>query len=492
MADVHLQHLDYSQIRIISKEPSIMRELADHFTYFADNYKFHPKFRARMWDGKIRLLRADNGIIYAGLAQKIKKFCDANRYSLTFDDELCYENISKHEVEQFIEKLNPPEWLDTRDYQIDSIVKCIRSNRRTLISPTASGKSFMIYVLTQWYKKKTLLIVPRIGLVAQMRDDLISYGFDGVISTSTDGGIDKSNDIDADIVITTWQSLDNGKTRLPKKWYNQFDVVFGDEAHGAKAKSLINILTKLTECKYRFGTTGTLDNQTLNEATIQGLFGPIFKSVSTKELMYMGYVAKLQIKAVVLNYEDEFCKEAKGMKYHDEIEYIVSCPERNKFLKNLTLSLDDNKLLFFHRRKHGEALKDMITAESENNVFYIVGGIDAEVRNSIRYAMEKEHNATLIASLGTTSTGISINKLKHMIFGHPSKSMIQVLQSIGRLLRLHSDIETVYLYDIVDNLTYGSKQNYTLKHFEARCKIYDDEKFDYKIYNVKIRKARND
>lgn len=489
MSDVHLRHLDYCTMQVRA-EPSIMMELADHFTYFAPNYKWSPKFKARMWDGKIRLLRRDTGLLHAGLAQKVKKFCDSREYTMSFDDEMCYDNVSKHEIEQFIEKLNPPEWLDTRDYQIDSIVKCIRSNRRTLVSPTSSGKSFMMYVIAQWYKEKTLLIVPRTGLVTQMRDDFISYGYKGTISTSVDGGLDKSNNIDADVIITTWQSLDNGKSKMPKAWYQQFRVVFGDEAHGAKAKCLTSIMTKLTNCKYRFGTTGTLDDDPLNETTIQGLFGPKFQCVSTKELMDAGYVSKLQIKCIVLNYEKELCKETRGMKYHEEIEWITTNPERMKFVKNLALSLDDNKLVFFQRIKHGKALREIIEKESKDNVFYIEGSVGTDERDRIRHAIEDEHNAILLASLGTTSTGISINKLKHMIAAHPSKAKIGVLQAIGRLLRLHGEIETVYLYDIVDNLTNGSKKNYTLSHFEARCDIYDKEKFDYKIFNVTIKKAK--
>ena len=171
-------------------------------THFADNYKFHPKYRSRMWDGKIRLLNFHTGIIYAGLAQKIKKFCDSRGYSVTFDQELLYENVSEHELSEFINELDLPDWLEIREYQFNSILKCIRSNRRLLLSPTSSGKSFMIYVITQWYKQeKALIIVPTIGLVKQMASDFVSYGYKGKISMSTDG-LDKSNDIDADMVIT--------------------------------------------------------------------------------------------------------------------------------------------------------------------------------------------------------------------------------------------------------------------------------------------------
>lgn len=468
-------------------EPSIIMEMSDHFTYFADNYKFHPKYKSRMWDGKIRLLNGLSATIYAGLAQRIKKFCDARDYTLSFDDELVYNEVSEHELRQHIKSLNIPPKYEERDYQFESIIKCLRAGRRTLLSPTSSGKSMMIYIISQWYKKhKGLIIVPTIGLVTQMESDFRDYGYTGKIHTSI-GGLLKSNDIDADIVITTWQSLNNGKSKMPKQWYQQFGYVFGDEAHGCKATSLIQILSSLENCRYRFGTTGTLDGQPLNEATIEGLFGPKYRAISTRELMDQGYVAKLKIKCIVLKYPDEVAKEVRGKSYDEEIKYLVSSSSRNKFIKNLALSLKGNKLVFFRIVDHGNELYRLISADSDHNVFYIDGGVSGDKREEIRKAIEDEHNATLIASLGTTSTGVSINKLHHMIAASPSKSKIKVLQSIGRMLRMHKDKEEAILYDIVDDMSYKSHQNFTLKHFLERCKIYDSEKFDYEIYNVRLK-----
>jgi superfamily II DNA or RNA helicase len=488
LTDVHLKYINAVHVKVVA-DASIIMELSDAFTFMAPNYLFNPKYKARVWDGKIRLVNNMTGYMYAGLAKKIKKFCDVRGYSFSFDEELTYENVSEHEVKEFIKTLGIPEKYESRDYQIDSIVKCLRAGRRTLVSPTSSGKSFMIYVLMRWYQQfghKGLIIVPTIGLVNQMESDFREYGYDGNISLSTHG-IDRSDDISTDMVITTWQSLNNGKTKMHKSWYAQFGCVFGDEAHGAKATSLIQILSGLEGCKYRFGTTGTLDGDPLNETTIEGLFGPKYKAVTTKQLMESGHVSKLKIKCIVLRYPEEITKQLRGKTYQEEIDFIVNHEPRNKFLKNLTLSLTGNKLLFFRIIDHGKALYQLIQEASVDNVFYIDGGVDGNTREEIRKAIEDEHNATLIASLGTTSTGVSINKLHHMIAASPSKSKIKVLQSIGRMLRMHAEKEEAILYDIVDDMSIKSHQNFTLKHFIERCQIYDAEKFDYEIYNVRLK-----
>ena len=248
----------------------------------------------------------------------------------------------------------------------------------------------------------------------------------------------------------------------------------------------MQILSSLENCKYRFGTTGTLDGNTLNEMTIQGLFGPTYSAITTKELIDQGYASKLKIKCIVLKYPDEVRKASVKQSYHDEVDFLNNHEGRNNFIKNLILSLKGNKLIFFKKNDHGKLLYDLVSEHSKHT-FYIDGSVSGEDREKIRLSIEEHDNCNLFASLGTTSTGVSIKKLLHMIAAAGSKSRIRVLQSIGRMLRLHDTKEKAILYDIVDDLSWKSRQNYTLKHFNERVKIYDKQKFDYKIYYVEVK-----
>lgn len=489
MTDVHLEYVNSAYMRI-NCDPGILMELSDELTFYADNYKFHPKYKARMWDGKLRLINRMTRLVYAGLAQRIKKICDARNYTFSFDDEMLYDNISVNEVKTFIASLNLPSELQVRDYQLEAVVKCLRSKRRTLLSPTSSGKSLIIFIINEWYRQKqgtkSLIIVPTTSLVTQMQNDFISYGYKGTFNTSI-GGLDKNYNHNFDTTITTWQSLDNGRTKQPKEWYRQFDVVFGDEAHGAKATSMVKILTNMINTPYRFGTTGTLDNSELNKHTIYGLFGPPYQTTTTRELIDDGHAANITIKCIVLKYPEEERKQFQKdkHKYPDEAQYITQHEKRTKFIKNLVLSLEGNKLIFFRLTDHGQSLYKAF--EDKENVFYIDGSVTSESRENIRQSLEHTNNAILIASLGTTSTGVSIKKLHHMIAASPSKSKIKVLQSIGRMLRQHKDKERAILYDIVDDLSYKSSKNFALKHFEERMKIYDAELFDVKYYTLSMK-----
>ena len=64
---------------------------------------------------------------------------------------------------------------------------------------------------------------------------------------------------------------------------------------------------------------------------------------------------------------------------------------------------------------------------------------------------------------------------------------VRNLQSIGRGLRLGDNKVNATLYDISDDLTHKSKENYTLKHFQERINIYNEEEFDYEIHNINLK-----
>ena len=466
----------------IDAEPVIKQELSDYFTFAVPGAKFMPAYRNRMWDGKMRLYNPMTKQLYMGLLPYVQHFANERDYEVEVENNLhILENFSIKEANEFVSTLKTS--IIPRDYQLDSFVHLIRHNRSLLVSPTASGKSFIIYLLVQWYgDSKTLIIVPTTSLVYQMKTDFIEYGMNENDIHIIMSGREKNTD--CRVVISTWQSL----YKLRKDYFSQYEVVVGDECHLFKAKSLTSIMTKLIDCKYRFGFTGTLDGTHTHKLILEGLFGQVKQFVKTKDLIDQNYLAKFKIKCLVLKHTEEEKKLISKANYQDEMDYIVTNPRRNKFIKNLTLSLDGNTLLLFQFvDKHGKILYNNISNKLKvRKVFFVYGGTNAETREQIRAITEKERNAIIIASYGTFSTGINIRNLHNIIFASPSKSRIRNLQSIGRGLRRGDAKEKATLFDISDDLRHKNKVNYTLKHFAERLKIYNEEEFDYKIYNINL------
>jgi superfamily II DNA or RNA helicase len=472
----------------ITSEQHVYYELADQFTFEVPGAKFSPAYKKKFWDGKIRLFNIQTREIYVGLLDRIIQFCTDHKYTYEFVDNKHYgtpfevnDMISKEGVKDYMNAISK---YKPRDYQIEGVYDALRHNRKLLISPTASGKSLMIYSIVRYFVetgKSTLIVVPTTSLVEQMYKDFADYGWDvGSFCHKIYAG--KERETDSQVIITTWQSI----YKLPRKYFERFSVVVGDEAHQFKSKSLISIMTKLADAKYRFGFTGTLDGTQTHKWVLEGLFGPSYKIIKTDELMKKGYLAKLDINVLLLKHPPN-----KFETFEQEVQYIIGHNRRNNFIKNLALDLKGNTLILFARVEgHGEPLYELINNNNtiENRrVFFIHGGVDTEDREKVRAITEQESNAIIVASYGTFSTGINIKNLHNVIFASPSKSRIRNLQSIGRILRKGNKKTRATLYDIADDISYKSRRNYTLNHLIERIKVYNEENFNYDIVNIPLK-----
>ena len=471
----------------IEAEADIRRELSEYFSFEVPGYKFTPQFRNRVWDGKIRLYSYATGQLYVGLYPYLIDWCNKKNVQVEEINEI--HTIQTHtaaDIQALIDSYNIS--IEPRDYQINAFKYALDYERGLILSPTASGKSLISYMLVRHYlnmiDNNILIIVPTTSLVEQLYKDFKQYGFDveSNVSRNYHGyEIEESKRI----VISTWQSL----YKLPKTFFADFGAVIGDEAHLFKAVSLTKIMTKLTDCKYRIGMTGTLDGTKTHKLVLEGLFGRVNKVVSTKELIEKKQLADLKIVCLVLKHTETEAKSIYGEKYHKELEYLAQSEKRNKYIRNLATALNGNTLILFQLvEKHGKDLYELIRTKAEDReVFFVYGGVDTEQREKVREITEKSDNAIIVASYGTFSTGINIRNLHNIIFASPSKSRIRNLQSIGRGLRIGDTKEAATLYDISDDLTYKGKKNFTLTHFQERINIYNEEGFAYEIHSVELK-----
>ena len=451
-------------------DDGLAKELFEFFSFKVPNAKFMPSFKNRMWDGKVYLFSIKTHKIYIGLLPYVDEFCRERGYEFEGVEDILGTKQREKASQSWLADLNLP--FEPRDYQIDAFNTAIQYGRQLLLSPTASGKSLIIYLLTRYYNKKTVIIVPTTSLVEQMTKDFKEYGYDKEICKIYSG----QPVFDSDITITTWQSF----SKAPKNVMESFEVVFGDEAHLFKANVLKGILEKMKNTAIRFGTTGTLDGTEVHRLQLEGLFGPVKKVVSTKDLMAEGTIANLNIDILILKH-----KKVKLANYQEEMDYLVSNDSRNEFICNLVYSLKGNTLVLFqYVQKHGEVLHGKMFKRLGEKLHYVFGGTDVTDREDVRTIVEKSNDNVILASYGTFSTGVNIKKIDNIIFASPSKSRIRNLQSIGRGLRKGKDKDSMRLFDIADDI--GGK-NYTLNHCKDRINIYNEEGFNYEIKQFELK-----
>jgi superfamily II DNA or RNA helicase len=489
---IRVEKIDEVYMKVVA-EPSTLQEISEFFSFRPNGYQFSPKFKSRVWDGYVRLITPFKPYLYVGLLSLLKNFSESREYELVIDDELVeQEQIPDDYGYQLAKEIGST--LTLRDYQNHYVVNAIRNKRTLNLSPTSSGKSFMQYLLFRHYydnfQHRTLIVVPTISLVHQMAGDFIDYGCDPDLIYKIQGGVDKNTT--KAVTVTTWQSVQ----KQPKEWFDQFRVIIGDEAHLFTGKSLSGIMEKCVNAPYKFGFTGTIsDESKTNRIVLQGLFGSLIKYVSTKDLIDSGTVADFKIKALVLGYPDNVKKDFRlnikkldsNKRYAAEREFLVNSTRRNNFIKNLVWSLEgqNNLILFELVEKHGKILEPLLRREGRE-LHFIYGNTSGEERERIRHLVEndKEKKHDILASYGVFAAGVSLKRLDNLILASGSKSEVRILQSIGRTLRKGNGSDEATLYDIADDLSQGSFENYTLSHFKKRIEIYSKEQFPFKIYNV--------
>ena len=460
---VRVEKLDEVFMRVHCDD-GLAKDLHDFFSFTVPGAKFMPSYKNRYWDGKVRLFSIKTNKIYIGLLPYVDEFCRERGFNFEgIQDVIGEKQRATEELHQFIEELNLP--FSPRDYQMEAFRTAVQYGRQLLLSPTASGKSLIIYLLARYYNKKTIIIVPTTSLVEQMAKDFIDYGYDEEICKIYSG----QPVFDSAITITTWQSF----AKAPKEVMQSFDVVVGDEAHLFKAQTLKGILEKMKTTAIRIGTTGTLDGSECHRLQLEGMFGPVKKVITSSQLMEEGTIAQISIQCVILRHTKQ-----KKMTYQEEMDYLCSNEERNKFITNLVSSLKGNTLVLFqYVEKHGEVLYPMLDGRVKD-LHYVYGGTDTEDRETVRELVEKSNDSVILASYGTFSTGINIKKIDNVVFASPSKSRIRNLQSIGRGLRKTDGKDSMRLFDIADDL---QCDNFTLSHLKERINTYNEENFPYEL-----------
>jgi len=500
-ADIVIKQVDEVHCKIIGDKADLL-PIQEHFTFFAEDYRWHPRFKSGFWDGKIRLLNMNTKLLLKGLIPNLIKFCDDNDITYNLDDNLFPEvnyELNDADIVKMYETLKAP--YTPKTYQIDAVKQSINSNRGIILSPTASGKSYFLYGIARFYQKmglKVLILVHRAGLVKQLIDDNFCEEYDCNRNSFTSHKIyaGKEKDVICDITASTWQSI----YKMPADFYHKYDVVIADEVHAWTSKSCIAIMEACKHIVYRHGTSGTLQDIKEKRLTLEGLFGPPIKVADTVELMESGDIAKLKIKGLIFNYPLDECKhistpiilknddsgrKAKSVAqkmYVRETKFIEEHPKRHKVLIDLINKYKGNTLVAFVHTDHGKRIYDDIKGDK----FYIDGSVPIEKRAQYQKYMDTHNNVTGVVSIGTFAEGINIKNVNRVILAGLLKSKVKLLQLIGRGLRLSAIKSAVIFIDIGDNLRYKKHNNYALNHCIERYKRYKEEKFELEIIEKDI------
>jgi len=471
-------------------------EIRDIFSCYAKNYKFHPRFKARIWDGRISFFDIKTHLLPIGLLGKLVNYLTEKNYPFKFDFDISQffdEEITDDNLQIFFDSIFIGD-LKPRDYQIEAIKNSLYNKRGVVESPTGSGKSLIIYSIIRFLIEQVegniLLVVPNISLVEQMFSDFSEYGWKEVVDF-VDILYSGKKITGKKILVSTWQSI----YTKGEDFFSQFNAVLMDECHGLSldSKSLKSIMIKCSNAYYKFGFTGTLPDDDIDMFTIYGYLGPKIFELTSGELIDKGVLAKITIANLLYKYPIGIINEYKNRSYPEEERLVESHKGRYKILNFIFSNINDkeNTLILCKHIEHLKLIEQYLidNLDDKYKVCVIYGEISATKREELRKLMEIEDNMILVGTYQTMAVGINIKKIHNVVFFSSYKSKIKVLQSIGRGLRTHESKDQMILWDVVDDLrvklrTGRLKNNYLFDHFEERLKYYDKQGFDY--HNLQI------
>ncbi len=510
-------------------------------------YQFTPRFKLGVWDGSISLF--DNGEFDIGLWKEVYNLCKTHGWKFELENKEDFpvnKKISMEDVQRFCDDFfkyhTLPDGKDFTPYehQIDSAYK-IMKNRFCLTEVATGGGKSLIFAVIAFYilrevnpNAKFLLIVPNISLVTQFYDDIVDYnkGFNNGGQNPTPLDINmveimsdkpRRDEGEANIFIGTVQSLEK-RVGHPdfKGWFEQFNVVATDESHkagnGAKSsgiKQVKKVIKQTVGNAYiRFGMSGTYpEEDSLDWITVQSLHGPKIAEVQAKTLMEKGIISTVKIKSLLLNHNNPTFNNQLGLikgggnakaVYDLEKKYIHESEPRLNFVTDKLLSkVTKNSLVLFNIKDYGKKIYQKLRDEVKGiDVYYIDGDTKKDKREYIKKKLErlgvrgkiarilkddtiKDRPKILVASFGTLSTGVSIKNLHNVVFMESFKSEQIIIQSIGRILRLHKDKDRATVFDLVDIFdARTTKKNILYKHYEVRKAFYN--KREYPMEELKI------
>lgn len=478
--------------QVITEDPDLIDRLYHLFGVPAHNFHFHPKYKAGMWDGKIRFVKRD-GTFTNGLLSDIIGFLKKqSEYVLDVDPLYDSDFPNKEELkEDFIKVTSELECpYVPRYYQMRGAVKSIYLKRCINEHCTGSGKSLTIaltinYLMNKFPDYKFLVLVPRLDLVEQLTEDMITYGIKKDLLGKFTG---KIKDINNRIIISTWQSIYTETVFL-----QSFNVFICDEAHSLKADVVRSVGENTINAQYRIGFTGTLpeDFKKAERLLITSILGPVSDIVTTDTLIKEKSISDIIIHVPFLNYDkttvSDIKKNQKMLEPRDahryEQKFIFEHEKRNDLIVNITKKVikeGENTLILVSKLDHSSIIIKKLK-EAGIDPYIVNGEIkDLKERNKIRHDIENEGGKVIVATVGVYSTGISIKRLHAIIFAAAGKSKIQTLQSVGRGLRMHESKEKLKLFDIADNLPYSGK------HLQLRLEYYAKNNFNVKIKEMDI------
>ncbi len=474
---------DEVNIQITGIDLPVKRALVNCVKYFLPSARYSPAFKMGRWDGTTSFCTL-GGKTYLNILDRLLPVLQDHGYEFEIDDQRAAHNTEFSPIdENFLSELHWPvghrfagQSIQLRDYQVEAINNCLQNPQGVNVLPTSAGKTIITASLSKIVESKgrSIVIVPNKNLVQQTEEDYRNIGLDvGVL-------FGDRKEYEHAHTICTWQSLNV----LDKKNKDCLDgdqlevfmkdlvCVICDECHGVKDLNVLHqLLTSVFKnIPIRWGLTGTIPEEEYKQVGLFTAIGPQIGSLTAKELQDKGVLAQCDV--TCLQTQETF----QYGNYQEELKFLVTNDERLAWMAKTieTIAESGNTLVLVDRIETGQKLYNQLSG-----AVFISGEMKAKDRREHYKEINFSDNKIMVATYGTTSTGISINRIFNLVLVEAGKSFVRTIQSIGRGLRMADDKDRVQIYDI------SSKMKFSNSHLNKRKQFYKKSEYPFEVKKIR-------
>jgi superfamily II DNA or RNA helicase len=475
---------DEVNVTIQNVDLATKRKMIKTVQYFVPGARYSAAYRMGRWDGSTSFM-TPAGKTYLNCLDKLLPVLQESGYEFDIEDKRAFHNFQFEPITE--DHLSDQCWphghrfagqpIMLRDYQVEAVNACLANLQGVNVLPTSAGKTIITSTLSKLCEPygRTIVIVPNKNLVQQTEEDYRNLNMDvGVL-------FGDRKEYECTHTICTWQSLNvldkKHKDHLDfdqmDKFMKNLTAVIVDECHRVSDTNVLHKLmtTVFKNVPIRWGLTGTIPEEELKQVGLFTAIGPQFGQLSAKELQDKGVLAKCQVDVWQTQETQQYNT------YQDELKYLVTNEMRLKWLAEQIEQLAEtgNTLVLVDRIETGQKLYNQIS----NSVF-ISGEMKSKDRRDHYKEINFSDNKIMIATYGTTSTGINISRIFNLVLVEAGKSFVRTIQSIGRGLRMADDKDHVTVIDVC------SRMKYSNNHLLKRKAFYKNAEYPFEVKKIQL------
>lgn len=450
--------------------------------------RYDQRFIAGLWDGYINFFDMATRTFPTGLLRFVVKRCESRGIPLELDYQFELPK-SKPIAEDFILVDTPEGRVPLRDYQVDVVNTILNCGAGGVEFATGSGKSAITAAITAalylQHDIRSIVFVPRIGLLKQMRDDLES-AYQGELSVGIVGA--GMRQVNEQITVATPQTLRfalpekteyrNGHLHVLRKHepillnlIRSCNCLLLDEAHHGSSDTWYE-LSLTSPALYRIALSGTLKNENkANNLRLCGIVNKRVAKVRSEKLWKRDILAKPHVYAITDRsiYGSKRTRKGRYQELFDKL--IIDNKKYNKTVARLArylIKIGKPPLIFTHRVAHIRELKRLF---DHNNIpcRALYGQHTIGTRSSVKDAFTQGGQFAIIAST-IWDEGENVPNIASIILAGGGKGARALRQRMGRGMRRKKDDNRLSIFDFTHS--HCSMLN---EHYKARLKVYRED-----------------